>query len=55
MEVTEEAGHMEEFIWIVKHGASAVCPRDEEEFRFTQVEFEVMSSCPSRDDADIQR
>ena len=28
---------------------------DEEEFRFTQVEFEVMSSCPSRDDADIQR
>ena len=33
----------------------AVFLRDEEEFRFTQVEFEVMSSCPSRDNADIQR
>ena len=32
-----------------------VFSRDEEEFRFTKAEFEVMSSCPSRDDADIQR
>ena len=27
----------------------AVLPQDEEEFSFSKVEFEVMSSCPSKD------
>ena len=29
--------------------ARAIFPRDEEEFSFTKVEFEMMRSCPSRD------